>query len=75
MPKTPINENSYPFLWKHEVRFSEDPRIASPAGYFVFSEERDHFQFCVFVPAASNSRHDLRAPILVEYISHFNSSV
>jgi hypothetical protein len=75
MPKTTVYEDSNARLPEDEIWTSEYSRISPPTRYRVFSKKRHKRKLCVFVPASSNARHDLRASIFVEYVGHVNLSV
>jgi hypothetical protein len=61
MPKTTINENDEPAIWKDKVGLSSERRISPPAANAMTSKYLDQSQFCLSVSAPSDTRHDLGA--------------
>jgi hypothetical protein len=70
MPKTTIDEHGKSLPRKHEIRFPENVSIASPTDYAPAAEKFDQPQFCVAIPARSNTRHYLRPLLCRENVWH-----
>jgi hypothetical protein len=54
VPKTPVHENGYLLLQKHEVWPAKNRKLSSPACYFILSKQASQRDFGVFVAAPTN---------------------
>jgi hypothetical protein len=70
VPETTIYENRHPSALKYEVRFPKQSCSSPPAGNPMRSKKRNHPQFSIAIPAATDARHYRTALRRVEDVNH-----
>lgn len=70
MPEAAIHKYGKTLLEKNEIGVAEEARVAAPAVNPVASENRNHRELRGLIVTVSYARHDLRAFVGGEYVSH-----